>query len=488
MLTLGSLFAGIGGFDAGFHRAGFETRWFVEWDKDCQRVLSHHFPGVPIHGDISAVDPADLAPVDVITFGSPCQDLSVAGKRAGLDGARSGLFYEALRIIGAVRPAIAVWENVPGAFSSNRGRDFGAVLDALAELGALDIGWRVLDAQWFGVAQRRRRLFVVADLRGRRASEILAFADSLSGHPAPRRTAGQGTTHDLAPSLTGSGRGVERAGESRGQDPVIAYVPMLTDAPATATGRHTQQQGIEHHIVAHTLSANGADASEDGTGRGTPLVTAWVGSYAGGGGAASEVAPTLQASGGEDDRGVRNPLIAFTNRGNDTGGGAERLRAASHGAIPMVAATLVSNGDAQNGHRDEHGLIAMMDVHPTLAANRGRPGSQDWQQHAAVATNTSGYQGDRAVNDDGIWPTLPAQGANNGGGAGALLQHATTVRRLTPTECERLQSFPDDWTAVDGMSDSARYRMLGNAVCVNVAEWLARQIVAATQPDERNAS
>jgi DNA (cytosine-5)-methyltransferase 1 len=167
--TFGSLFAGVGGFDLGFEAAGWQCAFQVEWDKHCQQVLARHWPDVPRWSDVSDVDGAELPPVDCINFGSPCQDLSIAGRRAGLDGNRSNLFFEATRIIKEMRhatrnqyPRVAVWENVPGALSSNKGADFSAVLDSLADSGALAIEWAVLDAQHFGVPQRRRRIFLVA--------------------------------------------------------------------------------------------------------------------------------------------------------------------------------------------------------------------------------------------------------------------------------------------------------------------------------------
>lgn len=167
--TFGSLFAGVGGFDLGLEAAGWQCAFQVEWDKHCQSVLRHHWPTVPKWGDVQEVDGATLPPVDMITFGSPCQDLSVAGKRAGLQGGRSSMFFEATRIIREMRnatnnvhPRTAIWENVPGALNSNNGADFGAVLKEMVNLGAVVIEWAVLDAQHFGVPQRRRRVFVVA--------------------------------------------------------------------------------------------------------------------------------------------------------------------------------------------------------------------------------------------------------------------------------------------------------------------------------------
>jgi DNA (cytosine-5)-methyltransferase 1 len=190
-MRFGSLFAGVGGFDIGLEAAGWECGWQVEWDKNCQQTLSHHWPNVPKWLDVSDVNGAELSPVDVITFGSPCQDLSVAGKRAGIqqEGGRSNLFFEATRIIKEMRdatagvsPRWAIWENVPGAFTSGKGDDFEAVLKEMANLGASLLEWATLDAQFFGVPQRRRRVFVLAcfntAISDRGGRPILAISES----------------------------------------------------------------------------------------------------------------------------------------------------------------------------------------------------------------------------------------------------------------------------------------------------------------------
>lgn len=180
-LTFGSLFAGIGGFDLGFQKAGMECCWQVEKNPACQRVLRRHWPDVAIFGDVTECGQHDLSPVDVICFGSPCQDISKGGSRKGLYGEKSIIFFEAIRIIQELRPSLAIWENVPTTLSSNNGDDFRAVLQAFRECGACDIGWRVLDAESFGVPQRRRRIFLVADFGGERAGEILFESESGSG-------------------------------------------------------------------------------------------------------------------------------------------------------------------------------------------------------------------------------------------------------------------------------------------------------------------
>lgn len=191
-MRFGSLFAGVGGFDLGLEAAGWECGFQVEWDPHCQQVLAHHWPDVPRWGDVQEVNGADLPPVDVITFGSPCQDLSVAGKRAGLEGNRSGLFFEATRIIKEMRnatgntfPRWAIWENVVGALSSRNGDDFEAVLKEMAGIGSYHLEWTVLDAQQFGIPQRRRRVFVISILdpaiSTRCGSQIFTFGTSCGG-------------------------------------------------------------------------------------------------------------------------------------------------------------------------------------------------------------------------------------------------------------------------------------------------------------------
>lgn len=182
-LTCGSLFSGVGGMDVGLAWAGFRHRFFAEIDPFARAVLAARFPGVPIYEDVRDVR-EDAGHVDLLAGGFPCQDLSVAGKRAGLAGERSGLFHEFVRVADALRPRALLVENVEGLYSSNGGRDFGVVLDALAERGYL-AAWRTLDAQHFGVPQRRRRVFVLAiadgDSGAERIGEVLALAEGSGG-------------------------------------------------------------------------------------------------------------------------------------------------------------------------------------------------------------------------------------------------------------------------------------------------------------------
>jgi DNA (cytosine-5)-methyltransferase 1 len=193
-----SLFSGVGGFDLGLENAGMKTIYQCEWDKHANSILERHWPTVPRWGDISTLTAKEIlrhgTPPDVVAWGSPCQDLSVAGKRAGLEGERSGLFHEGIRIINELRketnneyPKISIWENVAGALSSNRGADFGVILDEMAKAGAMVIEWALLDAQHFGIPQRRRRVFCIAIFNSATANQGILRRANRRGKVLPAR-------------------------------------------------------------------------------------------------------------------------------------------------------------------------------------------------------------------------------------------------------------------------------------------------------------
>mgnify|MGYP003619746977 FL=1 len=232
-LTLGSLFDGSGGFPLGGLISGITPVWASEIEPFPIRVTTKRLPFIKHYGDISTMDGSKIEPVDIITFGSPCQDLSIAGKRDGLDGKRSSLFYEAIRIVKEMRcatdgkkPRYIVWENVPGAFSSNKGEDFRCVLEGICHIkdetlsvpkidkwkqaGTIvgdhfSLAWRVLDAQYWGVPQRRKRIFLVADFAGGGAGEILFKSEGLSGYSKKSIRSWQGTASNFADSIGATG-------------------------------------------------------------------------------------------------------------------------------------------------------------------------------------------------------------------------------------------------------------------------------------------
>lgn len=204
-MTFGSLFTGVGGFDLGFERAGLRCAWQVEADPACNDVLARHWPQVERLNDVRSVD-TGIAAVDLICGGFPCQDVSVAGRRAGLAGKRSGLWHQFRRIVGEHHPRWVVVENVPGLLSSNEGRDFATIVHGLVKPGYC-VGWRVLDAQFFGVAQRRRRVFIVGSLGAGSVAPVLFESASMPGDPAPRRAPREGTAPTLESRTRGGGGG-----------------------------------------------------------------------------------------------------------------------------------------------------------------------------------------------------------------------------------------------------------------------------------------
>jgi DNA (cytosine-5)-methyltransferase 1 len=197
-LTFGSTFSGIGGFDLGFERAGMACRWQVEIDPKARAILKRHWPNVPQLEDIQHVNQSHVSAVDVLCGGFPCQDVSVAGGRAGLAGERSGLWFQFNRIIGELKPRWVVIENVPGLFTSNEGRDFTVVLQGLVGWG-YGVTWRVLDAQYFGLAQRRERVFIVASLGSGRSAQVLFEQES-----SIRHSPAGGREKQATPAVAGS--------------------------------------------------------------------------------------------------------------------------------------------------------------------------------------------------------------------------------------------------------------------------------------------
>ena len=443
-MIFGTVCSGIGAPEAAWKPLGWRCAFMSEIEPFPRAVLAHHYPDVPLHGDFTTIQAGDYEPIELLCGGTPCQSFSVAGLRGGMADERGNLALEFLRLADRLRPRWVVWENVPGVRSSGGGRDFGAFLGGLGELG---YGWayRSLDAQYAGLAQRRERVFVVGYLGDwRPAAAVLFEPASLRGDPAPRRETGQsvaptvargspgGRTYGLdadtadsliAGTLQASGKA---AGSATQQDAeaglLLAYGGNNTSGPiddATAlNASHTasgRQDFETETFIAHTLRAEGFDASEDGTGRG----------------------------------------------------------------VPLVCGTLTSNGDAHSGFKDEHGPVAFgwqnsasqgdstsVLTFPTLDKSKTPAIAFDLAQITSAANRTRAELG------------LPASAMAKGSQMHVSLMAA--VRRLTPRECERLQGFPDDFTLVPyrrGMAaDGPRYRALGNSMAVPVLRWIGRRI------------
>jgi DNA (cytosine-5)-methyltransferase 1 len=447
-MRYGSVCSGIEAATMAWHGLGWKPAFFSEIERFPSAVLAHHYPDVPNHGDMTKFQEWPDHAVDLLVGGTPCQSFSVAGLRKGMADPRGNLALTYLAIAARYRPRWLVWENVPGVLSSDGGRDFGAFLGGLGQLG-YGFAYRVLDAQFVrtrehpgAVPQRRRRVFVVGHLGDwRRAAAVLFDRESLSGNPAPRREAGQvaptvpsrstaggglGTDFDcdggaiaiqeraVSENLENGpqGSGVRRDGaaytlEARNKAQAVAFAQNTRDevrligGDGASVGALAAQPGTKQQAylaVAHSLRAEGFDASEDGTGRGTPL---WP----------VAVAPTLNA--------------AF--------------------------------GDKQ-GLEDQHALSGAGHFVPGVVG--------------ALACNT-GPNGHDAGNF----------ACNQSVDAGHLIPATMAVRRLTPRECERLQGFPDDFSKIpyrgkpaDQCPDGPRYKALGNSMAVNVMRWIGERI------------
>ena len=285
-LTLGSLFDGSGGFPLGGVLAGIAPLWASEIEPFPIRVTTMRLPAMKHYGDVSKLNGVELPPVDIITFGSPCQDMSIAGRRAGLDGSRSGLFHEAIRIIKEMRnatngesPRYIVWENVPGAFSSNGGADFRSVLEEVCRVkdGTADVpqpdkwesagqilaenysvAWRVFDAQYWGVPQRRKRIYLVADFAGQRAPDILFKSDGLSGYSAEGIGAWQRTACRAEAGAGAAGGGLIWCINPQGSSGVSVTENQTGTLVSQDHGHHPavlQSAGFctEHSAKAHSI-------------------------------------------------------------------------------------------------------------------------------------------------------------------------------------------------------------------------------------------
>jgi DNA (cytosine-5)-methyltransferase 1 len=440
-LTFGSLFDGIYGFGLGFEDAGMRCLWRSEIDPSCNALMAQRRPDVPNLGDVRYVGRHNEEPVDLICGGFPCQDLSVAGKRAGLAGKRSGLWFEYHRVLDELRPQWVVIENVPGLLSSDGGRDFAVVLRGLVELG-YGVTWRILDAQYFGVPQRRRRVFIIGSLGNGRSAEVLFERKSGSGNTPPSREAGARVAPTIAGGFAGAGGGNRYGMNVETADSLIA---STLNSGGNSGGFRTEPG--EHLVVARSTGAGWYTQDDKASLRANPGGTTFdliaFSSKDYGNDAAQDVSPTLRS---------------MNFDGSHINGGGQ-------------VAVCFESRFARNGRG------APSEIVPPLKAESGQTGKGDGAPLVAFSEN---QRGEVVLSD--IAHQLTSGGGKPGQGYPATMG-SFGVRRLTPTECERLQGFPDGWTA--GQSDSARYRQLGNAVCVAVSHWIGEQLM--TQLEAQHA-
>jgi DNA (cytosine-5)-methyltransferase 1 len=463
-LTFGSLFAGVGGFDMGFEQAGWDCKFQVEWDKNCQQILNKHWPDVPKWLDVSDVNGAEIPPVDCIIFGSPCQDLSVAGKRAGLEGERSGLFHEAVRIIKEMRdatngtfPRWTVWENVAGALSSNNGRDFGTVINEMAKAGAHLQEYALLDAQYFGIPQRRRRIFLLScfdpTTADRCPDPLLPVTESVRGDSKKGKQKRKEPASQVAESFTSDGQWA--AGTTEDGD--ILRTSVTSKWHKGSAG----PSGSEYYnMVVEKQEVVGSLAARDYKGVGNQYVAenkCVVEPYV----------KSRRAQSVDDDEtwveGEVNPTLNSFDVGD--------TRATTAIVEPVLF---------ENSYRDG-ARIASDGVTQTLTSKMGTGGGNTPMiataysvREDAKANTFSATELDHANALSALRPSPQSHHAQ------MFIAQPMAVRRLTPIECEKLQGWPVDHTRwkPDGteMADTHRYRMIGNGVASPVAKWVAEQI------------
>ena len=433
-----SVCSGIEAATVAWHPLGWEPVAFAEIERFPSAVLAHHYPTVPNLGDMNEHATWKIPAIDVLVGGTPCQSFSVAGLRQGLADPRGGLMLRFLEIAQRHRPRWVVWENVPGVLSSNGGRDFGTLLGGLEELG---YGWayRILDAQFFGVAQRRRRVFVVGCAGDqRRAAAVLFESESVCGHPAKSAAKGK----DAAPAVAGC------LGSRMRKDELDGHGAYVMDAVA-----FQQNSRSEVRLIGGDGQLVGAIAAEPGA--------------------------------------QQQNYIAFPSRLSSTQA-QETMRPNISLALtrlnPMAVADSKSVGTWWDGGQTCQTIDAV------VAKGQMMP---EKNRFPVVAV------GERSCSPADATTTAIAQGAESTSQSADVLDQPRTMsmstlktpaessgrvvlRRLTPRECERLQGFPDDYTqipyrkkAAAACTDGPRYKALGNSMAVPVMRWIGERIAAA---------
>ena len=534
-MTLGSLFDGSGGFPLGGVFAGITPIWSSEIEPFPIRVTTARFPNMKHYGDISTIDGSELEPVDIISFGSPCQNLSVAGKREGLDGDRSSLFYEAIRIVKEMReatngkyPRYIVWENVPGAFSSNKGEDFKAVLTEICKVkdeqvsiskpakwenagrimgDGYSVAWRLLDAQYWGVPQRRQRIYLVADFDGESAGKILFESEGLSGYSAQGFKSWQNAANGITEGIGETGETDSLMFENHSQD--TRYRGPLEVAQTVSSTYGTG--GNNQPFVVQTPKTLKVRCGCEGGGKGA-LVQDNLSATLSTNNDQTLFQPRAYGVCAKNSNSMKsdNPNSGFyeadTARTLDGNGGNPTC---NQGGIAVIEGNGSRPSHRGDGYKEsdvmytlnatEQHAVAFAEVHATLSANDGPkgPSSQMMKNPEENFVGEVSYGIGRPAMNQGynarfsfqieeeVEPTLVASGASGvahprfSSSKASFFTEANEecantlvatdykdppivndgdeidyiVRRLTPTECARLQGFPDWWCDDLGIPD-----------------------------------
>ena len=456
-----SLCSGIEAATVAWHPLGWEAVAYSEIERFPSEVLAHHYPSTPNLGDMTKFKEWSIeSNVDLLVGGTPCQSFSVAGLRKGLDDPRGNLMLTYLAIAKQHRPNWLVWENVPGVLSSNGGRDFGSFLGGLAECG-YGFAYRVLDAQYFGVAQRRRRVFVVGYLGDWRAAAAVLFErHSLSGHPAPSRE-----KREVTPTLTKEGTRVSRTGHNEdgwyltapkpsrmvafgeysddGTEPMLDIAPCLTKAD-----QHGVAQPIAYAF--DSLASNSMKSANPISGCNEVDVSK-----------ALDTSRGLDPSCNQGGIGVAQPIPFGVSEKPDVG---HCLRSGASRADKHESTTYVAQPTIVHGTQDP----CVSDI--AFAQGRNNGGENVLMQAIGWSEELNALEG--------VQPTI--QRGGQGGRHEGVMTQSMAVRRLTPKECERLQGFPDNYTDIKSKNkptpDGPRYKALGNSMAVPVMAWIGQRI------------
>jgi DNA (cytosine-5)-methyltransferase 1 len=442
-LTFIEMFCGIGGFRLGLERSGWKCVWANDIDKYACQVYRRNFgDGELVEGDVRSVDADAIPDHTLLTAGFPCQSFSLAGKRKGFEDARGTLFYDIARVAGAKRPPLLLLENVKGLLSNDGGRTFARILQTLDGLG-YDVEWQVLNSKHFGVPQNRERVFVVGHLRGTGSRQIFPVGEAPANAIGAREEAqGEEARLRVANSLNVEGSGRERN--------------LITSALIHSRGLETRNDGVCHSlkgagggssknfVVANTLSSRYfKDGSEN-------LIKIYDGHH-------KQFTEEMGTLTGRENRQGTNWLVV-----------ADRTRSYANLGRNLESPKSVTN--ALSGVQKDNLVLAVETAFTKANMKQGRFSKECHSLDGGKSKGVMLLDG----HPDGKPRTCLREGR-----VLDLAFDGVKIRRLTPIECERLQGFPDGWT--EGVSDTQRYKLLGNAVTVNVVGFLGELLRGCLQ-------
>ncbi len=458
-ITQLDLFSGIGGFHLGFERAGYEVEsYFSEIDKHAVAVYKHRFKNSTYVGSVTDVRGAELPRIDLITFGSPCQDFSLAGKRKGMQGERSSLVLEAIRLINECRPSVFIWENVKGTFSSNAGADFWAIIQAFANIGGYRLEWQLLNTSWV-LPQNRERVYLVGysttpggDWRGvfpigekfRGFDERTREATNVRALVAGAKSGGRHSTMTLLKVKSATSKGYEEATDIRGNEKIAT---IRTSGRGSLTAKHSWDI-----VKVKSATKKGYEEAREG-----------------------------------DSINLSQPN-SETRRGRVGKGKAQTLDTAANQAVVQP----VQIGQSSQTFAAKSGTLIGKEGQDAFTIRSSNPNGVKVQtletscNQAVVEPKIIGYTRDAKgkVTDRHLKDEAGTIHSSSGGGGNTdQFVQDYRIRRLTPIECERLQGFPDNHTEygnydgeVKKMSNTQRYKQCGNAVTVDIVALVAEAV------------